>query len=99
SSELCAIAGIPPGAMLELGKAAAMVHPEDRTRIERSGVLSARERPANELRIIRPDGEVRWLSWSSRVLVEQGPSGATRTKAVGACLDVTQQRVSQRRLT
>jgi PAS domain S-box-containing protein len=65
------------------------IHPDDRERRERaiaaawtSGVH------ANEYRVIRPDGEVRWLSSRGRVI--RGPDGSERM--LGVIGDITEQR-------
>jgi PAS domain S-box-containing protein len=65
------------------------IHPDDRDRRERaiaaawtSGVH------ANEYRVIRPDGEVRWLSSRGRVI--RGPDGSERM--LGVVGDITEQK-------
>jgi PAS domain S-box-containing protein len=65
------------------------IHPDDRARRERaiaeawvSGVHS------NEYRIVRPDGEVRWVSSRGRVI--RGPDGSERM--LGVVGDITEQK-------
>jgi PAS domain S-box-containing protein len=67
----------------------ARVHPDDRERraegIERgwqTGVI------ANEYRVVRPDGEVRWVSSRGRVV--RGPDG--RERMLGVVGDITEQK-------
>jgi PAS domain S-box-containing protein len=66
----------------------AFVHPEDRafarSRIE-SGMSSGHW--ADEYRIVRPDGEVRWIMARKNVL-----RGGARTQVIGAVIDVTERR-------
>jgi signal transduction histidine kinase/ActR/RegA family two-component response regulator len=73
-------------------------HPEDRDRVARD-VLAWAHGPDDatldvEVRVVRGDGEVRWMVVRSRK--EQGPDGILR--AFGILLDVTEQREAVGRL-
>ena len=73
-----------------------MVHPDDLARVE--AAIAASHDPAGdgifaiEYRIVRADGEVRWLSKRSQTTF--AGSGATRrpVRTIGAALDITERR-------
>jgi len=78
------------------------VHPDDRERVLRHGVESARSgaiETDNELRVVRPDGEVRWLHLRARRDTSGGEPvffGVTqdvteRHRTEAALLDATQR--------
>ena len=101
SPEMHAILG-GPSSLTSIEEAFQVVLPEDRERLE--DLLAHADDPANpgtvraELRILRPDGEMRWLSWSGRTFFRRGPDGARPIRRVGACVDVTELRRAERRL-
>lgn len=69
------------------------LHPEDRDRVRRTieNVLQSKEDTEFEERIIRPNGEMRYLrSWAK---VKTNAQGAP-SEMIGACLDITES-VSQ----
>jgi two-component system cell cycle sensor histidine kinase/response regulator CckA len=72
----------------------AMLHPEDRDRI--AAAIRRAHDPAGdgkfdvEQRIIRPDGEVRWLATRSQTLFEGEGDSRHPVRTVGAVLDVTE---------
>lgn len=99
SPELYQIAGLPPNAELSLTDAIGRLHPADRERLQSVTNRSHGPTAPNQLRIILENGDMRWLYWSSRVLYGRGGNGKTPTEVIGACLDVTHQRLTQRRLT
>ena len=86
------IFGIPPEA--HTGGAEEFfrqVHPEDRDRLRQSLELAIHERVPyrEEFRVIRTDGQVRWLSDRGEVLY--GPDG-TATRMVGISIDITDRK-------
>ena len=88
--------GLPPDEVVTLPRIVAQVHPEDRERVGHD-ILKAHD-PAGdgafdcEYRIVRPSGEVRWLSTHSVTFFE-GTGGARRpVRTVGAEIDVTHRR-------
>ncbi|MFC5580062.1 EAL domain-containing protein [Rhodanobacter terrae] len=95
SDELCRIYGVDPVAHAPgfedfLGR----VHPDDRAEVE-SIVLQALldRKPFNhELRIIRPDGEVRTIFDQSEVVIDEGGRAVA---IVGACLDITSRKMEE----
>lgn len=95
SPELYRIYGFPVGSPLDLESMMAMTHPDDlalaATRLERQFVEGlADEHSIN--RIIRKDGEVRYLASSSRV--ERGPDGEIAA-VIGTLTDITEQKLAE----
>ena len=76
---------------------AELVHPDDRARVAAALTRALEERQPYELefRTVRPDGEVRWLSTSARVVYDE--QGAA-TRMLGATIDVTERRDNEERL-
>ncbi|TNC49551.1 PAS domain S-box protein [Rubellimicrobium rubrum] len=74
----------------------AFVHPEDRERVDAETVSYVSEASSfsHEFRIIRPDGEVRWIL--DRGVVERGEDGSA-LRLVGVNFDVTAERQAQER--
>jgi PAS domain S-box-containing protein len=74
------------------------MHPEDRERVLGTvRELLASERTEHHLlyRIVRPDGETRWVEANGRVL--RGPNGEP-VKLIGVCADVTERQRSAEHL-
>ncbi|MHB8069711.1 MAG: PAS domain-containing hybrid sensor histidine kinase/response regulator, partial [Desulfobaccales bacterium] len=93
SPELCAILGVPPVAEWNIQEAIKVVHPEDRAQVE-AVIRHAREPRGDgrfycEHRIIRPDGEVRWLVWIGRAIFGETANGRVPLREIGAGLDIT----------
>lgn len=65
------------------------VHPEDRSRVEEAFLRAATERYDTEYRILRPDGEVRWVH--ARGFPTRGGRGRVR-RVIGIAQDVTERR-------
>jgi PAS domain S-box-containing protein len=96
SPELCAIFGISAGFESTVEEGMLLVHPRDREHVRR---LLARSQRApeegvvrTEFRILRPDGELRWLLWSGRTFFKNSDSGWVPVRAVGAAMDITERR-------
>jgi PAS domain S-box-containing protein len=75
----------------------ALIHPDDRDHVGSalSCALNAGGSYEVEFRTIRPDGQVRWLSTSARVLYG---SAGTPVRMFGAVLDTTERREYEERL-
>ncbi|MCC8410119.1 PAS domain S-box protein [Mucilaginibacter sp. UR6-1] len=74
-----------------------LLHPDDRERVYNiiSGVLTNKQDVTFEERIIRPNGEVRYLrSWGTL----KYDSNGTPLKMIGACLDITESKLVQQDL-
>jgi PAS domain S-box-containing protein len=89
SEEVFVIHGIPPESFRgRLEDFSSAVHPEDAGRVEAAilRALDGREDYQMEFRIVRPDGEVRWIHTKGRAVHdEQGRP----LRMLGAMLDVT----------
>ncbi|WP_183558430.1 PAS domain-containing protein [Mucilaginibacter sp. SP1R1] len=75
-----------------------LLHPDDRERIYQyiQEVVATKKDSIFEERIIRPNGEVRHLkSWGKLQINEQG----IPVKMIGACLDITESKAAELRLT
>jgi len=70
------------------------IHPEDRARVLAAIAASASGAIPHQLlyRIVRPDGQVRWLEASGRLTA--GPDGQP-TQMMGVCCDVTERVASE----
>lgn len=66
------------------------LHPDDRARVYQliENVLHSREDTEFEERIIRPDGEVRFLRSWARLKIDRS---GTPVEMIGACLDITEK--------
>ncbi len=73
-----------------------LVHPADRQLVEEQTEVAARGEPISQVlhRIVRRDGEVRWILTVGARSITQG----NRSWMVGGLLDVTQQRLFDERL-
>ena len=94
SAESWSILGVPPEPGAPLERFVAAIHPLDRDRVQVAlDLLSSGQAPeAQECRVVRPDGEVRWV----RVVFAVGhdASGAAVT-VLGTKLDITDIRVAE----
>ena len=99
SARARAIFGLSPDQEVPPARLVDVIHPEDRDRM-RSDALRAldprvRSRDPIDYRVIRADGEVRWLQSTGRAIFEDGPEGPRAVRYLGAMRDVTVRRASQ----
>ncbi|MFN3522023.1 MAG: PAS domain-containing protein [Phenylobacterium sp.] len=97
SPGLYRIYGIAPDPSLKPRDLVARVHPDDRElarQVNITAVTEGRMAPA-EYRIVRPDGEVRWLL--SRAEMTRNAEGRV-ARAVGVNIDITEQRLAGQKL-
>jgi PAS domain S-box-containing protein len=94
STQMYHIYGLPLDAPLDVNAIKAMIHPDDtgianavRLQLAANGVSDTAT-----TRIIRPNGEIRFLS--GRVCVERGPGGEMAT-VIGTVVDVTDQKAAE----
>ena len=96
SAEMYAIADRAPGSIKTDEEAWSIVHPEDRAR-----VLETHRRaldPAtngdfySEHRVVRPNGEVRWIAWRGRTFFRETDSGGVPARRLGAIIDITERK-------
>lgn len=96
SDELCRIYGVSPAEHRPTyADFLARVHHEDRTAVEAVVAQAMLDRKpfSHELRLVRPDGDVRTLFERGEVLVD----GQGRvTGLAGACLDITARKLEER---
>jgi len=99
SPELCAILGVPVGHVDTIENVYQNIHPDDLERV--IATMKSIENPATnnvaiiENRIIRPNGEVRWVSWSGHIIFEETPQGRIPVRVVGACMDITERKQAE----
>jgi len=98
SPQLSEILGLAPGDRADGDVVLAALHPLDRARIEAAaaaffaGQVAADTDHRYECRIVRPDGQIRWLRW----IVRREPGGAGDV-VIGTVQDITEQRAAERR--
>jgi PAS domain S-box-containing protein len=70
------------------------IHPEDRAHVVKAMQRTVADRGAHELqyRIIRPDGEVRWLQTYGHLVCD---ANGAASRLIGVCRDVTDQRAAE----
>ena len=75
---------------------AALIHEEDRARVREAieRALATGEPYTAEMRVVRPDGRVRWIFTNGQAVFEAG--GAVRL--LGATVDVTERREAEEKL-
>jgi len=99
SPELCAILGVPPGTELNGPQGIKIVHPEDRDRVMaahwRSKDPAGDGRIYSEHRIIRPDGEVRWLVWSGRTIFRDTAAARVPCRGIAVAFDITERKLAE----
>lgn len=96
SPELCAMLGIEAGIDRKLEDGFQFVQPEDLPQLRADFTAAINPagngRQRTEVRIARPNGEVRWLLTSSQVEFRDTPTGRVPWRLVGACLDITERK-------
>jgi PAS domain S-box-containing protein len=98
SAELCRIWGLPPvSGPIDLAVVFEMVHPEDRERAARAveEILRSGTHLKYEHRIVRPDGEVRFLQVLGTV--KRDASGVAY-ELFGTCQDITDRKLAEQAL-
>ncbi len=100
SGKLLEILGHPAGSEVKVEEGFALVHPDDRAIVLQvlTGGGNAGESARVEIRVVRPDGEIRWLSWSFQTFFRESAVGPVPARRVGACFDITEMRQAERRL-
>src|SRR5262249_47163605 len=97
---LFSLYGLPPAPGIALERWKELVHPEDRERLwttleatllDSDGQDAYRE----EFRIVRPDGEVRWMSSRGQVLRD---AAGRAVRCVGINVDITERRRGEEEL-
>lgn len=83
--------GLPPGDSLDRDRFVALVHPDDREHVldVMAHAMQSQELSVVEYRILRPDGQVRWVASRGRMFT-RGPGEPARF--AGITSDITQRR-------
>ena len=80
----------------------ALVHPDDRAAFAAARAAALAPGGAGAFsethRVVRPDGEVRWVQGQARVLFEGEGEGRRPARAVGVVVDVTDRRLAEEAL-
>jgi PAS domain S-box-containing protein len=80
----------------------AATHPEDApvtlAQSQRALDPDIRDDAPFEYRVIRPDGEVRWVYVTGRAVFEQTPQGLVATRFVGVLQDITARKADEERM-
>ena len=96
SPELCAILGVPPGTERDIHEGIKVVHPEDlalfMANFRRAHDPAGDGRLYSEHRIIRPDGEVRWLVCTGRTTFHDTSAGRVPFRQIGVVLDISDRK-------
>lgn len=96
SAQLFAMFGLPEATTPSEEVFLNLVHPEDRSRVARH-VRRATD-PAGpgrhnlQYRVLRPDGEVRWIQDSGRTLFREQDETRRPVRSIGTVIDVTKQK-------
>src|SRR5262245_57659573 len=83
--------GLEPGSRVTYDVFRHCLHPDDRDRVEAIGrqTIEQRSDMAIEYRIVRPDGEVRWLASRGRPFYDEA---GTPVRLIGITVDVTDRK-------
>lgn len=97
SPQMFEIFGVPPDQPFPSPEAMVnMTHPDDRELVRQQHELAFAGQPVSfERRIIRPDGEIRWVE--SQALPEKDGSGKV-IRLLGACQDITERKQTEEEL-
>jgi PAS domain S-box-containing protein len=96
SPQLCAIAGLPPETDTSIDAFLAYLHPDDRQRVlarfEAASKRGGEGAFGSEIRIVRADGRIRWVSWRGRAVIGELPEGRRVVRVIGAVFDITERK-------
>lgn len=101
SPELFDLYGLPPGEEIDPQHIESFVHSDDRGRFRdflRSAIESLTEEYDGEFRIVRPDGQVRWISDRGKVTYAGHGEDRHPLRAVGMAIDITDRKRAEEKL-
>ncbi|PHQ33940.1 hybrid sensor histidine kinase/response regulator [Rhodopirellula bahusiensis] len=102
SDELFRILGLPPDGIADENRYEMLVHPEDRDQfreaLQQSMAADGPDRHSVEFRVIRPDGETRWLVDTGRTFREGIEQDRHVVRRVGTVQDITDRKVFEQSL-
>jgi PAS domain S-box-containing protein len=95
TSQLEAIFGLPQGTVKNYSDFRDRVHPDDLETIEarRDAAVRRRETFNLEFRVIRPDGQIRWISCSGGAFYDKATGEPTRL--LGNNIDITERKLAE----
>jgi PAS domain S-box-containing protein len=102
SQEMYRIMGLGEGSPIDFDSTVALIHPDDKERV--LGIFEAAIDPAGpgraaaEFRIVRPDGDVRWLFSRARTFFDGEGEARRPVRYVGAVHDITDRKAAEVRL-
>jgi PAS domain S-box-containing protein len=93
SPELCAMLGLPVGTEMTYEQASQLVDARDREAVKAS-IEAANESPDHGRwscvhRVVRTDGEIRWISAHGRRIYRNTAEGLRPTRSIGTVIDIT----------
>jgi len=95
------IMGLPEGTLPDPDIARKTLYPEDRERVfplvERAFDPKLREIAAADFRIVRPNGEVRWVAGRGRVIFDETMDPPRPIKFLGVLQDITERKRAEER--
>ena len=101
SDETLRIHGLPPGSPPVDVKMVmdSLVHPDDRAQLQKimEDILAGGESRDVSFRIVRPDGEVRWLDATRHTVRQRGEDGSPLV-LMGTVQDITERKQAEERL-
>jgi PAS domain S-box-containing protein len=96
SEEAKAICGFPPGGPVTYEMVIGVTHPEDlpntSAQARRALDPAIRDESPYEYRLVRPDGEVRWVVAWGRAVFEQVDGRLVATRYIGVLQDITERK-------
>ncbi len=102
SPELVAMLGLPTICSANIQDAFVRVHRDDKARFmaKYEAALQGAEdgQLKMDFRFVIPGGEIRWMTWISRVDFRDGPGGRVPFRVAGACVDITERQHAQEAL-
>jgi PAS domain S-box-containing protein len=102
SAELAAMLGVAADEEITVEESLQVVHPDDsaRARAYLNAILEGASTTQRlEVRVVRPGGAVRWLSFSGHVEHRDGPAGRAPQRLIGACIDITDVKSDHEQIT
>ena len=103
SDRLFEITGLSPRAYVENEAVAELIYPEDRGAFEnmlkQSADPNGSDRHETEFRIVRTDGQTRWLRDTGQSFFEGEGDERCLSRVVGAVLDVTERKQTQQEIS
>ena len=99
SDEARSILGFPPGAPLTIEMVVAATHPDDLTRTTAQGRRArdpaTRDTEPFEYRVVRPDGEVRWVYAKGEAIFGERNGRQEALRYLGVIQDITERKQAQ----